>query len=125
MKIAGILLGIELLKRKKYKTFLIIEGLFFLVGLIMFISSFVYQKNFKYLEENGIIVSATVYNLDRISITGEKHNQRYYEWIYNGQYYSSVIPSYDPIRLQDEAIGHNYDIYIDPNEPSNFTSVVR
>ncbi len=73
--------------------------------------------NHNVLAEEGIIITATYYSLNRIPANGEKSPVNYIEWEYNGKYYSDSYSS----SLQGAIIGTTHKIYIDKENPENYS----
>ncbi len=118
----GITIGYELIQKKKYKTILIIIAIFFIIGVIMIIKGIGDLKTYSDLEKENVVVIAKLYSPNRTSLDGEKYSTKYYEWYYNGKYYSGKISSFDG-KTQKKADETEYELYIDSQNPKTYARV--
>jgi hypothetical protein len=122
--IGGAIIGINLALKKKFRIPIICGWFFTIILTIMAVSTFLDYKTFIDLKGKNIIVQAITYPVTRTSLNGNKYDTKYYEWIFEGKYYSSKIPSYDGFT-EEENMGNSYEIYINSQNPSQFARVTN
>ena len=120
--LVGFSIGSKLIEKRNFKPIIIINVIFMLIGTFFTIDGINQRLLKTRLQKENNIVVATTYSQDRESLSGNKHSRLYYEWNYNGEYYSSEIASSDGFT-ENAGAGKTYKIYIDENEPSTFCRV--
>ncbi len=120
----GIGIGYDLIRKGKFKTILILIAIFFILGVIMIFKGIGDVQTYNELKEQNTIVTAKLYSPNRVAQDGSKYSTKYYEWYYNGKYYSSKISTFDG-KTQKNPEGTEYELYIDSQNPETYARVTQ
>ena len=103
--------------------------IFSFVGIAMvFISSFMTKQDANARARCTEAVQAEVVSLERSENTGTDSNKPsnavtpVFEYEYNGQTYQSITGSYSSTYKDKFAVGQNYTVFVDPNDPQEIYS---